>query len=68
MHETVSMQGRKNEMATKVFVNGLEHSHTSITIPRHVRDEARSRRINMSRLMTETLLQKFREQDQEREL
>lgn len=55
-------------MAVKLYVNGCEYSHSSIAIPKHVKDEAKIRRINMSRLMTETLLQKFREQDQEREL
>ena len=59
---------KENEMAVKLYVNGCEYSHSSIAIPKHVRDEAKSRRINMSRLMTETLLQKFREEDQEREL
>jgi post-segregation antitoxin (ccd killing protein) len=63
MHEAVSMQGRKPEMALKIYKDGQEYAHSSISIPRHVRDEAKARKINISGFMTEALLQKFREDD-----
>lgn len=52
-------------MVLKIYKNGLEYAHSSISIPRHVRDEAKARKINISGFMTEALLQKFREDDQE---
>lgn len=51
-------------MALKLYVNGQEYAHSSISIPRSVRDEAKQRKINVSAFVTEKLLQKFKEDDQ----